>query len=157
MGLADIFTDAVVVTDGKIYSRYDGVSFPESFLREIGTADNLVTQSDVMHVGGATCLPVGKRLILYPLSETVGYTIFLVDCTALGERIASLKDLGYSMIVRSDGYVIADDLSRFAGSRILEAQGVNRFDVSDYRVGTYGGNARSWSSTPCRRSTPIIG
>lgn len=139
VGLADIFTDAVVVTDGKIYSRYDGVSFPESFLREIGTADNLVTQSDVMHVGGATCLPVGKRLILYPLSETVGYTIFLVDCTALGERIASLKDLGYSMIVRSDGYVIADDLSRFAGSRILEAQGVNRFDVSDYRVGTYGG------------------
>lgn len=139
VALADIFLDMALVLDGEVYSSYTGISFAQNFINEVSEANNLVTQANVIYAGDLACLPVGKRLTLYPVPDTVGCLVFLVDCRALGERCAPLAELGSSMLVRSDGYVIADTDSRFVGSKILDMQSMGAFDEPAYSVGNYGG------------------
>lgn len=119
IALSDMFYDAVAYVDGAFYSLHTGIAFSQGFLSEIGQSVNLVTQGDIYTAGGKQYLPVGKKLSVYPLPETVGYVVFLVDCAALSERCASLEDMGFSLIVRDDEYVVAGGISEYIGAKVF--------------------------------------
>lgn len=123
IALSDLFYDAVAYVDGAFYSPRAGAVFSQGFLAEIEWSENLVTQGDIYTLGGKNYLPVGKKLAAYPLPDTVGYVVFLVDCNALSERCASLEDMGFSMIVRGGDYVVAGGVSEYIGSKILYSVG----------------------------------
>ncbi|MBQ7408283.1 MAG: sensor histidine kinase [Clostridia bacterium] len=136
--MADTFIDIAMVHDGIVYSGYSGISFSNSFLEEVSTAQTLVTQSNLMYVGDRVCLPVGKRLTLYPVPETTGCLIFLVDCNSLSERCASLEDIGSSLIVRDDGYVVADSQLEYVGSKFMNVQANIDLSTKSYTVSKQG-------------------